>query len=185
MNNVKYIPIILLSFLFASSCVNSSDDVDVIVPGYSNLIGTWNLDSYSYTGYATYDTSGVVDTGATYIANSIVIDAEVDINSNPNEIITSGMGSIDVSLNLIPLGITSSIIEDSVSFDGEGSWSNSADTITISFASFGSDVNNSSAYISSITDSTAVIMGVAEFTQDTFSITLDHHIDYILNLSKN
>ncbi|MGB1295562.1 MAG: hypothetical protein ACPG6V_08780 [Flavobacteriales bacterium] len=185
MKKLKLLPYLFIASIMAISCTNTSDDVEVIVPNYTDLLGTWELESYSYTGYATYDTNGVVDTGATYIANSIVLDAEVDITSNPNEIITSGTGSLDVSLNFIPLGITTNVTEDSVSFDGNGTWTNSGDTITISFASFGSNVNNSSGYISSITDSTATIMGSAEFSEDTLNVTLNHHINYTLNLTKD
>ena len=166
-----------------SSCVQNSDDVEVVVPGYSNFIGTWNLSSYSYTGYATYDNGGVIDTNATYVASSLVVDADVDITENPNTIVTSGTGSIDVSLTIGGITITQS--EDSVSFDGNGTWGASGDTITIDFASFGADVNNSSAYISSFTDSTATILGVAEFSEDTLGYLLNHHIDYVLNLVKD
>lgn len=166
-----------------SSCVQNSDDVEVIVPNYSDFMGTWNLDSYSYTGYATYDNNGVTDTNATYVASSLIIDAEVEFTQSPNTIITSGMGSLEVSLTLG--GITITETQDSVLLDGNGTWGASGDTITIDFASFGSDVNNSTAYLSSYTDSTATILGVAEFDQDTLGYELEHHIDYILTLSKN
>lgn len=178
----KIFGLVLILGLFAS-CVQNSDDVEVIVPGYTDFLGTWELESYSYTGYATYDTNGVVDTTATYVANSIVIDAEVEFTQNPNTIVTSGTGSVDVSLTLG--GVTITQTEDSVLFDGNGTWGASGDTITIDFASFGADVNNSTAYISSYTDSTATILGVAEFTQDTLGYELDHHIDYILTLKKD
>lgn len=166
-----------------SSCVQNSDDIEVVVPNYTDFIGTWDLESYSYTGYATYDTNGVVDTTATYVASSIILDADVEFTQNPNTIVTSGTGSIDVSLTIG--GITITQTEDSVLFDGNGTWGAAGDTITIDFASFGADVSNSSAYISSFTDSTATILGVAEFTQDTLGYELDHHIDYTLNLVKN
>lgn len=166
-----------------SSCVQNSDDVEVVVPNYTDFVGTWNLDTYSYTGYATYDSNGVVDTTATYVASSIIIDADVDISQNPNTITTSGTGSVDVALTFA--GVTITQTEDSVLFDGNGTWSAIGDTITIDFASFGADVNNSTAYLSSFTDSTATILGVAEFTEDTLGYELDHHIDYILNLVKD
>ena len=165
-----------------SSCVQNSDDIEVVVPNYTDFIGTWELDSYSYTGYATYDSNGVVDTTATYVATSIVLDAEVEFSQNPNTIETSGTGSIEVSLTFGGITITQS--EDSVLFDGDGTWGASGDTITIDFQSFGADVSNSSAYISSYTDSTATILGVAEFTEDTLGYELNHHIDYTLNLVK-
>lgn len=184
MKILKSLTLVFLSGLFAVSCVDSSDDVEVLVPNYSDFMGTWEMDSYSYTGYATYDNSGSIDTGATYVANSLNIDAEVEFTQNPNEIITSGTGDVDATLNFIPLGFSQDFNEDSVSFEGNGTWGASGDTININFSQFGTDINNSDAFLSSYTDSTATIQGFTEFSQDTLGYTLLHHIDYTINLVK-
>lgn len=166
MKTLKLIAILVLIGIF-QSC--SSDDNNDPVNNESQIVGTWELVDYYYTGSTTTNAGGI-SVVTDFVAEAYDIDYDITFSSNPNMV--SGSGTMTVKLTSTVQGMETVYDIPNSDLIGTSEWSLEGNVL-----SMGRDGLSGDALITEITDSTLKfeISTVQDVTQDgvTSTATID------------
>lgn len=172
---MKIFKLTLIALFVATitSCSSDDDNSSTISAG---ITGTWQGESFDYSGSTTTEILGESIT-ADFVAETENIDYTLTFSENPNEVVADG--SYDVVLTTTVAGQTTTQAVPGTDFLNSGSWDLTNTTLT-----FMVDGETSEATVQTLTDNLLVL--VISETQDISQqgITATTTIDALLTFTR-